>query len=146
MATVTFEVTRIRCYGVSDAGKNDEVFFYIQADAGTWIRYPEATPGTISMTEMPSNDDTHTNQNLGSDDDPVYCDITPGANGWPAMTLDCDTCVYITGMDQDFSFDLEATDYLGTVCLMLKNTGGEPSMTNGSSSNYKLDYTQIPAS
>lgn len=145
MARVTFEITRIRCYGVSDAGQNDEVFFYIQADAGAWIRYPENPPDTISMTEMPSDDDANTNRNLGTDDDPVYCDITPGANNWPAMKMDCDTCVYITAMDQDVSFDIEAADYLGTVCLMLKNTGGEPGMTNGSSSNYMLDYTQSPA-
>lgn len=146
MASVTFEITRIRCYGVSDAGQNDEVFFYVQADAGNWIRYPAATPGTISMTEVPDDGQSHTNQNLGTDDDPVYCDVTPGSNGWPAMKMDCNTCVYITGMDQDVSFDVNASDYLGSVCLMLKNTGGAPTMRNGTSSSYQLDYTQSPAS
>lgn len=145
MTNVTFQITRLTCNGVSDFGENDEVFLYLQADAGTWVRYPDAAVKTISMCQAPDDYDSgaYLNRNMGTDDAPVYCDIAPGSGPFLSMTMACEKCVLVTAMDLDNDFDNATTDYLGSACLMQSVGKGVTTMTNGTSSSYELHYSKV---
>lgn len=144
MAEVAFKITRIQCLATSDPNGTDEVFFYLQSDADSWIRYPQAAPAVMRMVPKPERDESYINQPMDDNDNPAYCDLAPGQDGIPAMMAQCDSCVQITAMDMDHVGDSDTTDYLGTACLMVSQASGSLVMTNGLSSYYVLDFEQTP--
>ena len=122
MSTYTLEIETITCNTYSDAyGSNDEVWLFVQPDAGVPVRYPFAVLKTNSMTDKQV-------WTLGTDD-------------WPPLICSFEYDLQITLWDQDRDLRIDRTDFLANFNFD-PDSNDSISMTagNGNSSSYSIKW------